>query len=187
MTSPPLRGADATRARLVAAAQKAFSERGFERTTVREIAEAAGVNPALINRYFGGKEQLFAEAVSIDLRLPDLSAVARDGLGRALVAHFFQRWEEDLLQVLIRTAATHEAAAARMREILADQVEVMVREVAGPDRARDRASLIATQVLGVAYFHHVLGLGPDDLRPVTARVMLGETIQRYLTAALPED
>lgn len=183
------RDAQATRERLVAAARMMFSRQGYEGTTVREIAAEAGVNPALINRYFGGKEQLFGEAVSIDLDFPDLSRVDRERIGRALVAHFFKRWEgsdrDDLLRVLIRTAATNGEAAARIRAILADQVTAMVADVAGPDRARERACLIASQILGLAYVRNILGLSNEDVAPETALAMIGDTIQRYLLADLP--
>lgn len=183
------RDAQATRERLIAAARKAFSEHGFERTTVREIAAEAGVNPALINRYFGGKEQLFAEAVSIDLALPDLSKISRDRIGHTLVEHFFRRWEgdaqDDLLRVLIRTAATNEEAAARIRAVLAGQVGLMVVRVAGPDRAGERASLIATQILGLAYARYVIGLSDSDVAPQTVVAMIGSTVQRYLFDELP--
>ncbi|QPC86774.1 TetR family transcriptional regulator [Mesorhizobium sp. NBSH29] len=184
-----LRDAEATRSRLIAAARRAFSNNGFERTTVREIAGEAGVNPALINRYFGGKEELFAKAVAIDLSFPDLSGVERDSIGRTLVAHFFARWEgreeDDLLRVLIRTAATNEEAAARIRAILAEQVSSMVEKIAGPGRARERAGLIATQILGLAYARYVLKLSDEDVAPETAISMIGSTIQRYLFAELP--
>jgi AcrR family transcriptional regulator len=183
------RDAQATRERLVLAARKAFSARGFERTTVREIANDAGVNPALINRYFGGKEQLFAEAVSIDLAFPDLSQVARDQLGITLVTHFFNRWEghqhDDLLRVLIRAAVTNEEATSRIRMILASQVGAMVEHIAGPTRARERACLIATQILGLAYGRYVLGLSDEDVPQQTALTMIGGTIQRYLVDELP--
>src|SRR5690606_33589660 len=59
------RDAGATRKNLILAARRHFASVGYERATVRAIAADADVNPALINRYFGGKEQLFAEAVSI--------------------------------------------------------------------------------------------------------------------------
>jgi AcrR family transcriptional regulator len=154
-----------------------------------EIAGEAGVNPALINRYFGGKEQLFAKAVSIDLNFPDLSRIDRNHLGRALVEHFFERWEgsghDDLLQVLIRTAATNEEAASRVRSILTDQVTAMVSRVAGAARARERACLIATQILGLAYARYVLGLTNGDVSRQTTVTMIGGTVQRYLFEDLP--
>ncbi|BDU18130.1 TetR family transcriptional regulator [Lysobacter auxotrophicus] len=184
-----MRDAQATRQRLLLAARKAFSDRGFERTTVREIADDANANPALINRYFGGKEQLFAEAVAIDLALPDLSKVEKASMGRALIAHFFHKWEgseqDDLLRTLIRAAATHEVAASRVRAILTDQVQVMVERVAGQHRAHERACLIATQILGLAYARYVIGLSNEDLPRDTIAGMVGDTIQRYLCVELP--
>lgn len=56
---------DAARSRelLLQAATELFAERGFDRTTTREIGERAGVDPALIARYFGGKTQLYLAAV----------------------------------------------------------------------------------------------------------------------------
>ena len=181
--------AQATRDRLIAAARAAFSRQGFERTTVREIAAAAGVNPALINRYFGGKERLFAEAVAIEIDFPDLSRTPRGDIGRALIRHFFARWDggdgDDVLRVLIGTAATNDEGAARIRDILSGQIEPMVARVTGSDRARERACLIATQILGLAYVRYVLALPDTDLPPDTVTAAVGETIQRYLFAPLP--
>src|SRR5690606_28687578 len=113
------RDADATRRNLILAARRHFASAGYERATVRAIAADADVNPALINRYFGGKEQRFAEAVSIDLAFPDLREIPRDRIGEELVRHFFRRWEgdsnDDLLRALVRTAATNPEAAERLR------------------------------------------------------------------------
>lgn len=50
---------EGTRGRLVEAARPLFAEKGFERTSVREIARRAGVNPAALSYYFGGKEGLY--------------------------------------------------------------------------------------------------------------------------------
>ncbi|MFN4125263.1 TetR family transcriptional regulator [Pannonibacter indicus] len=183
------RNAQGTQDRLIAAARAIFSRSGFERTTVRDIAAEAGVNPALINRYFGGKEGLFVRAVTIRLDFPDLAQVPRDRIGRALVEHFFRRWEgraeDDLLRVLIRTAATNDEAAGRIRTILTEQVAAMVSGVAGVERAGERAALIASQILGLAYLRFVLGLTDVDLPRETVVGMIGDTIQRYLITELP--
>lgn len=178
------RDATNTRSRLLEAARRHFAEHGFERTTVRAIASAAAVDPALINRYFGGKEQLFAEAVSIDLAFPDLRHTPRDRIGETLARHFFTRWEgnpsDDLLRVLIRSAATNEEAAARIRGIFEGQVAKMVALFTGAPDARQRAALIATQILGLAYCRYVLGLDDRDLPVERAVQSVGATLQRYL-------
>src|SRR5690349_9826613 len=84
-----------TRARILAAARPLFAEEGYEATTIRAIAAAAKADPALVVRYFGGKEGLFAEAAAFDLRIPDVASIPREALGEALVRHFLARWEGD--------------------------------------------------------------------------------------------
>ena len=184
-----VRDSEATQERLVNAARRHFAVNGFERTTVREIAADAGVNVALISRYFGGKEELFARAVAIDLELPDLSSAPKDELGRRLVEHFFKRWEgseaDDLLRVLVRTAATNSVAAEKISAILHGQIIPMVIRIAGKKDAKRRASLIATQILGLAYCRYVLNLSDDYLDPLQAIEAIGETLQRYLRSNVP--
>lgn len=89
------------------------------------------------------------------------------------------------MRVLIRTAATNEEAASRIRGVLAEQVGMMVARVAGPARVRERASLIATQILGLAYARYVIGLSDGDVAPEVAIAMIGGTVQRYLFDELP--
>jgi len=65
------RRSDATRAAILAAARERFAADGYERATIRAIAETAGIDPAMVMRYYGSKEKLFATAADFDLRLPD--------------------------------------------------------------------------------------------------------------------
>lgn len=183
------RDAEATKERLVLAARKMFSQQGFDGTTVREIAALAEVNPALINRYFGGKDQLFAEAVSIDLALPDLSETKREAIGATLAMHFFKRWEgdehDDLLRVLIRTAATNPDAAARIKEVLEKQVTPMIATLSDPATASQRAYFVATQILGLAYTRYIIGLPMKDTEHEKLVSVIGDTLQRYIVEPLP--
>ncbi|HEV7434160.1 MAG TPA: TetR family transcriptional regulator [Pseudorhizobium sp.] len=183
------RDAEATKERLILAARRMFSERGFDGTTVREIAAHAEVNPALINRYFGGKEQLFAEAVSIDLALPDLSRTKREDIGATLAMHFFRRWEgdehDDLLRVLIRTAATNPNAAARIQEVLGKQVTPMIASLSSHATASQRAYLVATQILGLAYTRYVIGMPTAEMEHERVVSVIGDTLQRYIVDPLP--
>src|SRR3989442_11476072 len=112
-----------TKGRILAAARKHFAVYGYERATIRAIARQAGIDPAMVMRYFGTKEKLFAAAAEFDLRLPDLAAVPRDAIGSLLVGHFLDRWEsDDTLQALLRAAVSHHVAVARLRAIFATQV-----------------------------------------------------------------
>jgi AcrR family transcriptional regulator len=67
LAGPPVtarkRDAAASRDRLLQAAGELFEARGYDRTTARDIGQLAGVDPAMIARYFGGKAQLYIEVL----------------------------------------------------------------------------------------------------------------------------
>ena len=67
------RDAAQTRADILAAARRRFAAEGFERTTLRAIAADVGVDAALVIRYFGSKQDLFATATEFRIDLPDLA------------------------------------------------------------------------------------------------------------------
>jgi AcrR family transcriptional regulator len=176
------RSSDQTKATILAAARERFAAAGFEGATIRSIAADAGIDPAMVMRYYGNKDKLFAAAAEFDLKFPDLSAVPREHLGKALVSHFLDRWEGDeALIVLLRSSTTNEDAAERMQQIFGSQLEPMVATIVGPD-APTRAGLVSSQILGFALCRYVLRLPPvvamsrDD-----AVGWLGPTIQRYLS------
>lgn len=189
--APAARRSDATRERILGAAQARFAADGYDRATLRAIAADAGIDPAMVIRYFGSKAELFAEASRIDLRLPDLSTTPRRRLGQVLVAHFLERWEgdpaDDALLLLLRSAATDDSAAERLRDIFARQLVPAVLQVTGDEaEAARRAGLVATQMLGLALCRHIIGLPPVATMPSEVVVAtLGPTVQRYLTQALP--
>jgi AcrR family transcriptional regulator len=173
-----------TRARILAAARDRFARDGYERTTIRGVAGDAGIDPAMVMRYFGSKEGLFAEASAFELHLPDLRDTPKSRLGETLVRHFFVRWEneDDSLPILLRTSASNDVAAERVREIVRDQIAAMVAQVRGARGSREVAALIATQMLGLAYCRYVLRLPTLLAMPREAIVKaIGATVQRYLS------
>src|SRR4029079_13461885 len=85
---------DAARLRITTAARTLFAVRGYERTTVRDIAAVATINPSLVIRYFGSKAALFAAVSPLDLEIGLLPARDRDEVGHALVVHLLDRWED---------------------------------------------------------------------------------------------
>jgi AcrR family transcriptional regulator len=183
------RRSDATRAAILRAARERFAADGYERATIRAIAADAGIDPAMVMRYYGSKERLFAAAAEFDLRLPDLTGVPPDDVGRVLIAHFLDRWEEDeALVAILRAAATNEAAAERLRAIFAEQLCTLVAAVLpqGTPAAEvaERAGLTASQVLGMALCRYILRLPPvATMDRATVIDWLGPTLRRYLTQA----
>ena len=177
------RSSEETKAVILAAAKERFAKSGFERATIRAIAADANIDPSMVMRYFGNKDQLFAAAADLDLQIPDLSDVPRDQVGAALVDHFMNRWErDDALIVLLRSSATNAEAAQRMRMMFASQLLPVVAKI-NPTAPERRAALIATQTLGLALCRYVLQLPPIVGMPHDEAVgWLGPTVQRYLDA-----
>jgi AcrR family transcriptional regulator len=176
---------DTTRARIIGAARERFRKEGYERTTIRKVARDAKIDPALVMRYFESKRGLFDAAMTVELRIPDLSRHPRDKLGEALITHFLNRWEEpgdDSLKLVLRSSASDEAAAERLRTtIFRDQIIPMVARLRGEEAySRDIAALIATQTVGLAYTRYILKLPPLVAMPRETIIrVIGATIQRY--------
>lgn len=178
------RRGETTRAAILDAARERFATDGYERATIRAIAADAGIDPALVIRYFGSKEALFAAAAAFDLRVPDLAGVPRGELGRGLVMHFLSRWDDDeALKALLRAAATNPAAAERMRALFAGQIAPALLGICrNPSEAPLRAGLVASQMIGLAMCRYILSLPPVVAMQRDELVAwLGPTIQRYLT------
>src|ERR1700757_215424 len=150
------RDGEATRSTILATARSQFGNHGFERTTIRSIASAAGVDPALVMHYFGSKAELFAAASRFDIAFPDLSDVAPDRVADVLLPMFVAVWGPDgPLLPLLRAAATNGAAADDLLEVFVDRAGSGLAAV-GPDRAADRAALVGSQLLGLAVARYVL-------------------------------
>ncbi len=160
-TTPRRRDAAATRAALLTAARMLMVQHGVEGTSTREVAAAAGVNQALVYRYFGSKEKLFAEAAASGGASPD-DIIARTPLADLPGA---------LLDRVLTVAAAEEAgelstllSAANdqgVRAILKERVEAafttqLAARLTGPD-AELRAELLASLIAGVGFLRHKLG------------------------------
>ncbi|GAB2449523.1 TetR family transcriptional regulator [Nocardia tengchongensis] len=155
-------------------ARRAFAETGYEKATVRGIASAASVDPALIRHYFGTKADLFRAAMGWPFEPAEVAArlTAGDpaGLGERLTRFFFEAWEQPRTQApllaIMRGAATHDESAALVREFLEQQLYAqLTTALPGPDAAL-RLNLAMGQLLGIAYLRHILRVEPLASEPV---------------------
>jgi len=175
----PARNAGDTRARILAAARVRFSADAYENVGTRDIAADAGVDAALVNRYFGGKEKLFDEAIVDAFAIKDRFAgmdMAR--FGEVITTLVLEGNEErraarfDALGILLRSSgspATHARVSARFH---ADFVLPLARLLRGRD-AELRAALIASYLVGLATMKHALDsplLGAATQRKAVATV-----------------
>jgi AcrR family transcriptional regulator len=176
-----------TREAIEAAARELFSRNGFERTTVRDIGARAAIDPSMIIRYFGSKEALFARVATPDLQMPDLSA-DESRVGEIMVRHFLEQWEGEGsgggLPVLLRSAASNEDAAERLRTIFVAQVFPAIVRLGPAETAGIRAGLVASQILGLALARYVLRIPPVvAMTPDLLVRTVGDTVQRYASGA----
>ncbi|WP_446216020.1 TetR/AcrR family transcriptional regulator [Micromonospora sp. IBHARD004] len=183
-----------TREAILTAARAAFAERGFDAASIRGIASAAGVDPALVHHYFGTKEELFRTTMNVPIDpaelLPRVLAGGPDGVGQRLVRTFLGVWDSPAgapAVALLRSAVNNEWTARLMREFLVTQVFRRVLDHLDIDPAELplRGSLVATQMLGLAMTRYVVRLEPvASADPETLAAAIGPTVQRYLTGDL---
>lgn len=185
-TAPRPRDAQATRERIVSAARTAFARRGYRSSTVKEIADAAGVSPNLITRYFGGKGGLFLAAAEPEVAVDDALTGPLPGFGDRLAASILARWAdnaaEDPLLVLSRAAGEERAAGEQLARFLDEQSIarlVQYLEAAGmsASQARSRAAAVDALVLGVSTRHRILR---DDLDHSDLHLWFGAAIQSLI-------
>ncbi|GHF07420.1 TetR/AcrR family transcriptional regulator [Streptomyces griseoluteus] len=188
---PPRAESGDTRDRILDAAREEFSERGYEKTSVRGIAKAAGVDSALVHHYFGTKEQVFEAAVAVAfapaLAAPDAIAEGPlDSVGERLTRFVLGLWENPAtrtpLLAIVRSAVNNDTAAAVFRRLISAQ---LLRRIAGrldvPD-AELRVELAAAQLVGTAMLRYVIKVEPlasADLERIVAR--LAPVVQGHLT------
>lgn len=176
MTKHAPRNATDTRARILASARVRFARDSFDHVGTRDIAAGAGVDASLVNRYFGGKAQLFEEAIDGVFVLDEVLHAPLAGLGDRLVRLIMDdgdaapRDDLDALRLLLRAAAVPATAALVSARFHAELVLPLARRLRGRD-ADVRASVIASYVIGLATMTHALGaaaLGPAAMRKVIA-------------------
>ena len=156
MTATRPRNATQTRADILSAARRRFGAEGYERTTLRAVAADVGVDAALVIRYFGSKQDLFAEAADFSIELPDMSGVDPDEVAGILLPRFFAVWEEDeTFLALLRAAMTSPVAADTLRRVFAQHVAPKLI-TATPDNPIQRIGLMGAFVIGLATTRYVL-------------------------------
>lgn len=179
---------------IIRAAKQCFSQKGYDRATMREIGTLANVDPSLIVHYFGSKEVLFAESVIIDvhdLNIPShLESIPRERWGMTLADVFVNmadnnEWFKTLVGVL--RAASSEPKAAEMvaqifRTAIIDKFVML-----GVSHANQRAAMLVSLMLGVIVTGHIVGIDQFITAPLELRrILLAACIQPILTCPIDD-
>jgi len=155
---PPARKRDAaqTRLDLLEAAHDLFGSKGYDRTSLREIGERAGVDAALIARYFGNKMALYSATVEADtVGTPRIASVADI---ERLLRRMLAKADTHGLGPIVRTAIApsadidpelREVARAHIqRRIVHPLTAALVAQGLAPDDAAMRAEQVVGMVFG---------------------------------------
>jgi AcrR family transcriptional regulator len=186
-------GSSGTRDAILEAARRDFAEHGYDRTTIRNVARGAGVDPALVHYFFGTKTELFTAAMQLPINPAEIAQAVLAGeperIGERLVGTFLAVWDQDpnrdVFIGLLRSAVTDEHAATLLREFAVRELFGRVAATLGTPDSELRASLVFSHLFGVAITRYILRIEP--LASASAQVVaaaVGPTVQRYLTGDL---
>ncbi|HEY0119091.1 MAG TPA: TetR family transcriptional regulator [Cellulomonas sp.] len=184
-----------TRGAIVTAARAEFAERGYEAASMRSVARRAGVDPALVRHYFPDRGELFAVSVLPAAANPvDVAgrvvAGGLPGIGQRLLTEVLQLWSADDGEGFRAAVGLMAGGVDRPQALLAylgRTVFEQIGRLVAPDEAPVRVGLMASQVAGLLVVRHVIRLEPVASMPVAQlAAFVGPTIDRYLTAPLPE-
>lgn len=190
-------GPSRTRQLILDVARAAFAERGFDAVTVRQIAAAAQVDPAMISHHFGSKAALFRATLEIPLdpatEIAGVLSGPAEELADRLVTRLLQIWDSPGgagAIAAVRTALQGDETVGLVRDLALSQVlPPLMRAVTGEgEEQRWRANLVASQVIGLILTRYVLRLEPlASASHAEVVAAVAPTLQRYLTGTVALD
>ncbi|ALA80759.1 TPA: TetR family transcriptional regulator [Stenotrophomonas maltophilia] len=162
---PRQRDAEATREAILASARRAFALSGYDGAGVRDIAAGAGVTAMMVNRYFGSKEQLFAEVVEDTMTQGSLIAggiMDQPEPGKALARALVKMTRADATPmdgflITFHSASSPLAAEIGRDKIAAHHLETVAASLQGTQRA-ERAALILAMISGFQVMRQMIAL-----------------------------
>lgn len=188
------RGNVDTKRQIVDVARAQFAELGYDGVSLRGIARAAGVDPALVHHYFDGKSGLFADVMQLPvdpaLALPIVLDGELDQLGERLLRFFIGLWESPetgpRMRAAFRTALSSEESSRRLGDFVAREIMTRLAARLDLDRPQLRATLTGSQLIGLAVGRYLVQVDPLTQASVEELVTAtAPTLQRYLTGPLP--
>ena len=191
-------GGPVSREAVLSAAKTRFARDGYEKTTLRAIAQEARVDPSMVLYLFGSKEELFRESLRLIID-PEILVAALTGtgddepdIGTRMVRTYLGVWEAPessaSMRTMLASATSNPDAHAAFRGFMQNYVLTAVSGVLGGDeQARLRAMLAASSLVGTAMLRYLICVPPlSDLPTEDVVRMVAPTVTRYLTADAAE-
>lgn len=183
-------GGGDTRGAVLDAARGEFAAHGYEKSSMRGIARAAGVDAALLHHYFGSKQQLFLAALEFPVNPEFIAQLILTGdrstVGERIIRFALTLWEDppvrERLLALLRTAATNEQVAELFRGFVEQELVARVVAALGEEGAGLRVELAMSQIVGLAMARYVFRVEPlASAGPEELAALVGPALQSYLT------
>ncbi len=180
-------------ARIVAAARDEFAEHGWAGTTIRAVARAADVDPALVYHYFGSKEGLLDAATNPPQRwLENVGKVWTtpiEQLGTAILKLMLASWADDeigpTLHAILQTAAHEPATHEKLRRVVEGSLMGVSQLGRDEDERLVRSGLVASQTIGFALMRYVWKIEPiASMTDDEAIAAIAPNLQRYVSGDL---
>jgi AcrR family transcriptional regulator len=188
-------GEPVSRDAVLRAAKQRFAVEGYEKTTLRAIANDARVDPSMVLYLFGSKAELFRESLRLILDTGALVAALADGdgdIGSRLVRTYLGIWEHPdtaaSMVAMLQSATSNPDAHEAFRAFIQSYVLTAVSgALGGGEQARLRAMLAATNLVGTAILRYVMRVAPlADLPADDVVRLIAPSVTRYLTAPADE-
>lgn len=175
------------RAAILDVARRHFAAKGYRGASLRAIAAEAGVDVSLIGHYFGGKSPLLVATMELPIdpieKITSVVAGGADGLADRLLATFLDAWDphRDVFSGLLRTTLGSQDDEAPMLQVAREVLLTSLTDVLRGDDIDVRASLVASQLIGMATLRYVARIGPLADAPAADIVrLLAPAMQRLI-------
>jgi AcrR family transcriptional regulator len=184
LESKPLRS-QPTRDRILDAARLIFGRDGYDHATIRAIAAAADINPAMVMRYYSNKETLFTAVTDFQVDFSDFATVPKSRLGETMVHRMLEAWESPesgaSRRAILLTAMSNEAVRAKVIGQFKNQYAELLKRFESSNKVADAAALIGTQVVGLLVTRYILRV-PEVASQSHEYLIreVGRTLQGYM-------
>jgi AcrR family transcriptional regulator len=184
LPAKPLRS-QPTRDRILKAAKLIFGRDGYDHATIRAIADEAKINPAMVMRYYGNKDTLFAAVTDFQIDFSAFATEPKSRLGETIVRRVLTMWESPEAgpgrRAILLTAMSNDSARAKFISQYQGQYAELLRRFGSSKRVADVTALIGTQIVGLLVTRYILRV--PEIASQSHEFLIrevGRTLQGYI-------